>query len=148
MAGHATIPHTADAGITATAPDLPGLFCEAAAALGEVCAALAARVPASIWVDVAIDADDLPSLACAWLNELIALGDIRHAALVTVRNVLLDCPVTPSPVGPWRLRAQVGLRRYTEPGVRALRQVKSATLHGLVVEQRREDWMLRAYLDL
>jgi SHS2 domain-containing protein len=148
MARHATIPHTADAGITATASDLPGLLCEAAAALGEVGAAVTLHVPASIWVDVAIEADDLPSLACAWLNELIALGDIEHATLVTVRNVLLDCPDTPNAVGPWRLRAQVGLRRYTEPGVRALRQVKSATFHGLVVEQQRDGWMLRAYLDL
>lgn len=145
---HRALPHTADAGLMAAASDLRALFQEAATALSEIAADVAPGVEASIGHDVALEADDLPSLAYTWLNELIALSDIHHAAVVGTHVIHVDSPAADEAVGCWSLRARVGLRPYAEGGVRALRQAKSATYHGLVVERQDGCWTLVAYLDL
>ena len=145
---HGALPHTADAGFTAAASDLPALFCEAARALSELAADVSLGVPASVWHAVELEADDLPALACAWLNELIALADIHHAAVVATSDPQVDGPSGNDAVGKWSLRGRVGLRQHVEGGVRVLRELKSATYHGLALERRDGCWTLRAYLDL
>jgi SHS2 domain-containing protein len=145
---HVALPHTADAGFMAAASDLPALFQESAVALAEIAAEIAPGTEASIGHDVSLEADDLPSLAYAWLNELIALADINHAAVVSTRVMGVDSHAADKAVGSWSLRARVGLRPYAAGGVRVLREPKSATYHGLVVERTGACWTLRAYLDL
>jgi len=145
---HVLLPHTADAGLSAEADDLPGLFEEAAAALAELLAEVAPEVEASTWEAITLEARDLPGLVYAWLNELIALGDIHHGAIVTATVERLDGPARDDADDAWRLLGRVGIRAYGEPGVRALRQAKSATYHGLLVERRGGGWTMRAYLDV
>lgn len=147
-ASHGALPHTADAGFTAAASDLPGLFHEAATALTEMASDVAPGVPVSVWHDAEVEADDLPGLAYAWLNELIALADIHHAAVVSTHVIGVDGPAASEAAGSWSLRARVGLRPYAAGGVWARSQPKSATYHGLGVRRTGACWTLRAYLDL
>jgi SHS2 domain-containing protein len=143
------LPHTADAGFMAAASDLPALFREAATALAEISAEIAPGVVPSIWHPVELEAGDLLALAYAWLNELIALRDIHHAAVLATRLVQVDGPSNDDAAGGmWSLRGQVGLCPYIEGGVRVLREPKSATYHGLVLKRSDGCWTLRAYLDL
>jgi SHS2 domain-containing protein len=144
---HRGLPHTADAGFMAAASDLPALFREAATALSEISAEIAPGNPPSMWHAVELEADDLPALACAWLNELIALRDIHHAAVVATTLIQVEGPASEA-VGKWTLRGRVGLRPYVEGGVRVLREPKSATYHGLALERIDGCWTMRAYIDL
>jgi SHS2 domain-containing protein len=141
------LPHTADVGLEATAADLSGLFEEAGRALAEVAADLLPGAAAPPWEDVVVSAGDLPALAYAWLNELVARAELRHAALAAVSVAGIDGPLDDR-AGSWRLRGRIGLSRLGDPGVRSRRQVKSATFHDLVVQPHRGGWLLRAYLDL
>jgi SHS2 domain-containing protein len=145
---HRELPHTADAGFMAAASDLPALFREAATALSEISAEIAPGLAPSIWHAVELEAGDLPALAYAWLNELIALRDIHHAAVVAASLVQVDGPSNDGAGGTWSLRGRVGLCPYIEGGVRVLREPKSATYHGLVLKRSDGCWTLRAYLDL
>jgi SHS2 domain-containing protein len=144
---HRLLPHTADAGLEATAPDLSALFEEAGCALAEVAADLLPGAAAAAWEDIVVSAGDLPALAYAWLNELVALAEVRHAALVAVSVDGVDGPLDDR-AGGWRLRGRIGLSPLGDPGVRSRHQVKSATFHGLVVQRAGDGWILRAYLDL
>ncbi len=146
--GHDLLPHTADVGLGVDAADLPGLFEEAASALTDLLADVAPHVEASTWKAITLEAHDLPGLAYAWLNELIALGDIHHGAVVTAMVERLDGPAQDDADGSWHLVGRAGIRAYGDPGVRALRQAKSATYHGLLVERRGDGWTMRAYLDV
>jgi SHS2 domain-containing protein len=145
---HRALPHTADAGFTATAPSLPQLFEESAAALSDLTTSRGRGVEASSWEQVVLDADDLPGLAFAWLNELIALADIHRAAIVATAIDRLEVRGASAEDGRWHLESRVGLRATSEPGVRVLRQLKSATYHGLTVEGRGTRWTMRAYVDV
>jgi len=142
------LPHIADAGFTAAAPTLSELFEEAATCLAELAADIAPGTEASAWEEVVLVADDLAGLAFAWLNALIALSDIHHGAVVATHVAQVDGPSADEAVGSWSLRGRVGLRPYAEGGVRALREPKAATYHGLVLGRRGCCWTLRAYLDL
>jgi SHS2 domain-containing protein len=143
--GHDVLPHTADTGLRAWAPDLPGLFEEAAGALAEIAAEVAephdrrdARDTA-----VAVEARDLVGLAFAWLSELVGLADATHSALVETRIARIE----QGPEG-WRLE---GCARFVGPhpgAVRPRHDVKSATYHGLAVERMGGGWSLTAYLDI
>jgi SHS2 domain-containing protein len=147
--GHEAIPHTADVGLRAFAADLDGLFAEAALGLSEL--ALGPSVDASpegdrdrtrIRASVELEADDLVGLAYAWLNELIGLGEIHRAAVVSVEDVRVAGPA------PARLTGQVGLHAFRPGGRRPLRHLKAATYHGLTVGRTRSGWTLVAYLDV
>ncbi len=142
---HGSLPHTADAGITAAAPALPGLFEELAAALGEITADLSAS-PGSPELEerVVLTASDLPALAFAWLNELIGISEIHRAAVARadVEAVGVD---TPDGV---RLEARVLLVPFASEGARPRTAVKSATMHRLEVQRRNAGWRAVTYLDL
>jgi SHS2 domain-containing protein len=141
------LPHTADVGLEATAADLPALFEEAGRALAEVAADFPSEALSSPQEGVEVEARDLVALAYAWLNELVTRAEVEHAALVVVRVDAVEGPLD-DPSGPWRLRARIGFRPFRDPDVRPRRQVKSATFHGLVVQQHGNGWLLRAYLDV
>ena len=142
---HEALPHTADVGLRAEAPDLPALFEETAAALAE----LAADVPPGAtgverWV--VRSATDLEGLAFAWLDELIGLADAAGAAVgaTTVEGI----EEHGDPVAAWMLRARVRLVAYGPGGARPRVGVKSPTYHGLRVEPHDGGWALTAYLDV
>ena len=164
--GREILPHTADTGLRAWAPDLPGLFEEAAAAVAEIAAevptevravmasgvpgdGIASGVPGGgtvVGADegrILLDAPDLVGLAFAWLNELVGLADVRHAALAgtCVQRVGVAA-------GGCQIEARAWFVDRAAPGVRLRHDVKSATYHGLVVEREDETWSLTAYLDI
>ena len=143
---HAIVPHTADAGFTAVAPTLPGLFEEAAVALAEMTADVAGDSEPTSWSEFDLEAPDLPALAFDWLNALIGEGEIRRGVLVTVAGLVLDAPT--SPRAAWRLRARAGFRDFGLPGVLMRRPPKSATFHGLAVQPGPDGWTMIAYLDM
>ena len=157
---HEILAHTADAGVGARAPDLPGLFEEAAAALAELAADVDPGVPTDE-VEVVLEAADLVGLAYAWLNELISLADARSAAIAGARVEAAAVGRAPRPAdgrdggvaerGEERqavLRATVALVPFGR-GARARLDVKSATYHRLAVERGPGGgWTLTAYLDV
>jgi SHS2 domain-containing protein len=146
MREHEVLPHTADAGFRARADTLAGLFEEAGRALAELMAEVDAALEPAQWETVELAADDLSDLAYAWLNELIALAEIRRAAIAATAVEHIDPLAGGSPA--WQLRAAVGLVSHGTPGVHSLRQVKSATYHGLLVEGDGRRWRMEAYVDI
>lgn len=136
---HETIPHTADVGIRAEAPDLAGLFEEAAMAVAEIAADARAGAPAEAGPTIELAAADLPGLAFAWLNELIGLADI-HGPLDRAEVAAVEAV----PDGGWRLRGCAAFGAGARPRL----DIKSATYYGLVVERAGGGWRLTAYLDV
>ena len=157
--GHEILAHTADAGLCARAPDLPSLFEEAAAALGELAADVDPAEPADE-IRVELVALDLVGLAYAWLNELIGLADVRAAAIGRSRVDSVEVEPGDRPgKGPGEAGERPGegsvvLRAIVDlvpcgRGARPRLDVKSATYHGLTVEpDPGGGWTLTAYLDV
>lgn len=144
--GRRTTADTADVRIDAWAEDLPALFEEAAEALARVIADLQGEPPAAVWHAVILEAPDLPAMAHAWLNELIGLSDMHHAALVGVSVDRLAVGAAPDGRASWSLRAKVGLRPFSGRDVRARREVRAATFQRLTVRQDADAWTLNASL--
>lgn len=140
---HRLLPHTADAGLEASAPTLPALFEEAALALADLTSDRAAEAIGSTEAPIELVAPDLPALAFAWLGELIGLIDARASA-VSVTDVRTVEPVRDG----WRLVADIRLAPFDGVRVRRRDDVKSVTYHGLVVEPAGGGWRLVAYLDV
>jgi SHS2 domain-containing protein len=147
-AWHEAIPHTADAGFRVVAEDLRSLFTEAGAALIEIASELAPGTDAVVWREITLSAADLQALAFAWLNELISLADVETGAVVAT-DVIEVVDLGPQSSGSGAsLRARIGLRPFAAGGVRVLRELKSATYHGLTVSRLGAAWELRAFVDL
>jgi len=142
--GHETLPHTADVGIMAWSDDLPGLFREAACALGDQIADVHPGSAPVAWITVRVQGSDLAGLAFAWLNALITEAEITRGALVESR---VD-RVARRDNGTWVIEARAGLAPFDGTAIRVRRPPKSATYHDLVVEPRGSGWLLRAYLDV
>lgn len=143
---HELLPHTADAGFRARAATLPEVFAEAGQALAELAAQVEPGVEVSVTESVALEAADLVGLAYAWLNELIGLAAVARAALVDVDVERVD-RLAGEQTG-WSMVAMVGLAAIDGRAVRPLRDIKSATYHGLLVERDGAGWRLEAYVDI
>lgn len=146
--GHEAVGHTADARIRAWAPSLAALYEEAAGAVADLTVATRPGTGATAWLDVDVTADDLERLAFAWLNELIGLAEVERGGIVAASVVGLRGSRRTAAVGPWHLIGRVGIHPFDEFDVRALRQAKAATLHGLRVESGPDGWVLVAVLDM
>lgn len=140
--GHELVPHTADAGLRAWAPDLPALFEEAATVLGELSADIAPDAPRGIAHRIDLAADDLPALAFAWLGELIGRIDVGGALAGTHVALLARSDRE------WHLRASATLIPFDGATVRRRADVKAPTYHRLAVEQTEGGWSMTAYLDV
>ncbi|HXG40657.1 MAG TPA: archease [Candidatus Limnocylindrales bacterium] len=140
--GHELLPHTADARLRAWAPDLAGVFEEAALALAELSADVGAPAGTGERIPIEVEAVDLPGLAFAWLNELIGLADV-HGAIAGVR---VEAVERTSGDG-WRLRGEARFVPF-DGAARPRIDVKSATYHGLTVEEAETGWRLMAIVDL
>ena len=141
--GHELLPHTADAGLAGHAPDLPGAFEEAAAALAELGADIPDGAPVVEASCGTLTARDLPGLAFAWLNELVGRAAAEGAALEGGRVGRLE----PSE-GCWELDGTARLARFGPGGAAFRRDVKAVTFHRLTVEDDARGWTLTAYVDL
>lgn len=135
--GHEQIEHTADVGLRVWAPELTGLFEEAATALVAVMGAGAG--PAARTERILLDAPDLEALFVDWLSELLFLFEARDfvpsAASVRVEEE------------PLRLEAELsgGDRRgFVQHGP----AVKAVTYHGLEIKWTDRGYQARVYLDV
>jgi SHS2 domain-containing protein len=140
-----------ETGIEARAADLRVLFEEAAHALLRVTPHPDPAGPASRWETVSLRAADLPGLAGAWLDRLIALGDSRlsderREAIVMVAVDRVAPPDEDAQYGRWQLRARVGLRPYQPTASAPTREVRTASDRPLAVEGAPGGWTLRAQL--
>ena len=114
-------PHTGEVVLRVGAPDLRGLFVEAASALAELQAGDALPTMLDRSDVIQLETPDVDALLVSWLDELIFLGDVHHC--VYTRFELEHCTPT-------------SLRAFVFGGSpESLRtQVKAATFHRLRVE--------------
>ena len=142
--GHEALPHTADAGLRAWGPTLESTFEEAAVALAELTAERTSReaIVTGIEERIALEADDLVGLAFAWLNELVGLIDL-DGALSRVGVTGIE-----SSARGWSLQAWAEFVSFDDRAIRRMADVKSATYHGLAVDETRGGWAMTAYLDI
>lgn len=133
-----TIEHTADIGIEVEAEDLPTLFAGAASCMfGLVVDTGTVRPEES--VDVRLEGADLQELLFKWLNELIYILDARS---------LLLSRFAVERIGEDGLEATV-LGERVDPGRHEIREeIKAATYHEMVVENRGDRWFARVILDV
>jgi SHS2 domain-containing protein len=145
--GHELVPHTADVGLRARAGDLAGLFEEAAGAFADLTADLPENVPLGERATEAVTlcAHDLISLAFNWLNELVAVSELRRSAVTGARVERVD--VAAEGAG-CRLVATIYLVPFDGATARRRTSVKSATFYRLSVRQFDSGWQMTAYLDV
>jgi len=133
-----TIEHTADIGIEVEAESLEELFAGAARAMFSIMVDLDG-VSAVLSRDVSLDASDLVDLMFEWLNELIFLVSANRLAL---------CDFEVGSVSSERLVATVRGEEI-DPARHSLElEIKAATFHEMVVEERGEGWYARVIFDV
>lgn len=130
--------HTADLGLRVRAPDLNGLFAEAATALFAAIVDGIDTVRPERAVDVSIEGSDLDYLLFDWLRELLYRFDAEHVVFsrfdVSVGDAGLAATAWGEPLDPAR-------------HVLA-HEVKAVTYHGLFVEQEGTDWVAEVIVDI
>jgi SHS2 domain-containing protein len=133
-----TIEHTADIGIEVEAESLEELFAGAARAMFSIMVDLDG-VSAVLSREVSLDASDLVDLMFEWLNELIFLVSA---------NRLVLCDFEVGSVSGERLEATVRGEEI-DSGRHSLElEIKAATFHEMVVEERGEGWYARVIFDV
>jgi len=169
---HRLLPHTADTGFEALGPDLATAFEEAGYALAGLTADIAPEALLELGPQalpplsaVRIEGRDLPSLAFAWLGELVGRVDVDGALAAVEVDAVEGGPSTVGngdagamaaadgeaamPTEGWRLLARVATLPFDGVRVRRRADVKAATYHGLAVEaDPGGGWRLTAYLDV
>ena len=126
--GHRPIEHTADCGIEAWAPDLPGLFEECAAGMFQL---MFFAAPAAASIEVEATGSTHEEVLVAWLSELLYVAETRGLALsaFTVDRVSSEA-----------VEGRVGGVPLTAARTRGT-PIKAVTHHGLEV---RHDGVWRA----
>ena len=130
--------HTADVGLRVTAPELDGLFEDAARGLFSLIVENPAEVREQRQVQVALVEGDRRYLLHDWLNELLFRFDSERLLLsrFDVR------------VGESGLEAEA----YGEPldhgRHRLAHEVKAITYHGLMVQRESQGWVAEVILDI
>ncbi|MDQ7859821.1 MAG: archease [Armatimonadota bacterium] len=132
------IDHTADVGIVVRAATLPELF-EAAAEGMFGFIVDSDSVASRAWVERRVEADDLPGLLVAWLNDLLAM---LAADGFVPKTFVVD------EVGERRLRATVHGEPVDVARHRFRLDVKAATYHMLDVRQTDGEWTARVIFDV
>jgi SHS2 domain-containing protein len=133
-----TFEHTADLGLRVRAPDLDGLFAEAARALFATVVEDLDTVEPRQRLDVKLEGDDREYLLFDWLRELLYRFDAGH---------LLLCRFQVK-VGPAGLEAS-GWGEPLDRSRHALsHEVKAITYHGLRVEQEPGGWLAEVIVDI
>jgi len=136
--GFETFEVTADQGIHAWAPDLPGLFREAARGLWSLMFE-SAGVQAVRSVPVAVEAADRELLLVAWLNELLYLYEVDGLAGAEAQiDRLTDTGLLAAVRG-----ETLDLSRH-----RVVGHVKAVTYHDLRVAPTPAGWEARIVVDV
>jgi SHS2 domain-containing protein len=130
--------HTADLGIRVRAPDLNGLFADAATALFAAVVDGLEGVRPVQQVEIAIDGADLDYLLFDWLRELLFRFDAEH-------HLLSQFDVRVSETG-----AKATARgEPLDPARHVLsHEVKAITYHGLRVERDGDGWVAEVIVDI
>lgn len=132
------IDHTADAGFTVRAPDLPSLFARAAWALFAIITDPAAVRPAET-LAVTVAAADREALLVRWLAELNFIHQTRALLFGDFAvTSLSDTQLTASVKG-----EKIDRGRHT-----VYTEIKAVTFHGLTVERQESGWLARVIVDV
>jgi SHS2 domain-containing protein len=133
--GHEILEHTADVGLRIWAPDLSGLFEEAARGLIAVMGTPTGE--ATRHEEIRVVAPDAVALLVDWLSEVLFLFDARGFVPHDVRANVTE----------WRVDAAVegGDVRGFEQGGAA---VKAVTYHDAKLEHTSDGYEARVYLDV
>jgi SHS2 domain-containing protein len=126
--------HTADVGIEATAPDLPGLFSEAVRGMAAVILAADPPPPAAR-EPVAAEADDLAALLVAVLDEALFRFETTGRLPVGAELEVSD-------------RRAEGSFGLVTPRAPDGPQIKAVTYHQLEVARGPEGWRARVFFDV
>jgi SHS2 domain-containing protein len=129
---------TADQGIHAWAPDLPGLFRVTALGLWSLMVE-PAGVGSVRSVPVTVEAPDRELLLVAWLNELLYLHEVEAIAGADVRIEALT---------ETRLQATVQGETLDPSRHRVVGHVKAVTYHDLRVAATPGGWEARVVVDV
>ena len=132
-----TFEHTADLGLRVTAPDLEGLFRDAARGLfGVIVESVPELRPEC--VELSLEGTRKDWLLLDWLNELLFLFETRELLLGDFEIAVDDRGLRASARG-----AKVDLGRD-----RLLHEVKAITYHGLRVDHTADGWLAELIVDI
>ena len=129
--------HTADLGLRVSAPDLNGLFREAAEGFFSVIVDEIPRRGTPEPIDFKLEADSTEFLLVDWLSELLYVFDTKRVLLdsfeVDIRGTTLTA---------------TALSRPFDGDNDLLHEVKAVTYHALRVEQTSTGWLAEVILDI
>jgi SHS2 domain-containing protein len=130
--------HTADIGLEAKAPSREELFVVAARGLRAMLFGISPAAE-SLRLEVHLEAGNCAELLVAWLNEILCLSEMTRLVPAEFQIIHLDehclrATLTGEPFDPARHTVE--------------RVAKAVTYHQLVVEERKNGWYARVYIDL
>jgi SHS2 domain-containing protein len=129
------VEHTADMALRIWAPDLPGLFIEAARGMFSLMAGATVQGDPTGWQRVHLQAIDYESLLVEWLNELLFLAEEGDRLFVEFRVEHLSSA---------ELEAQAGWIRGKLTGA----HIKAATYHNLFIQHTEHQVEVELTLDV
>lgn len=139
---HRFLSHTADLRLEVTAPSLEELFAEALVGFTEAMTEVGTVEERDRW-EVEAEADDLPGLLVAWLDELLFRFDAR--GLLPRRAAVRIAEEG----GSFRLGATVFGEPYDPERHEIKVLLKAITYHGLAVEQTAaREWRAEVIIDI
>lgn len=142
MGRYRILEHTADKGIEASAGDLPALFETAARGLFALMIDPDTCTP-SEEMSIELRAIDREMLLVRWLNELLYYFEVHKRLFCEFQVAITESD------GTQQLHANALYRPVDPQEIEWTgAPVKSATYHGLILEQREEGWFLRFYVDV
>jgi SHS2 domain-containing protein len=139
--GYRFVDHTADVAAELTGRTLPELFVSAAQALTDTLTELS-RVQPLVTQSVTLESGVLDDLLVDWLNELLYRFEVQNM-LVSDATVEVE-----ERDGRWHLRGTVAGEQFDPARHPSRVLVKSATYHGLSVQQSAHGWSARIVFDI
>ena len=139
--GYTFVDHTADVAVDLTGPTVEALFASAAQALTDTITQLDAVRPL-VTQSVTLESGVLDDLLVDWLNELVYRFEVQ--------NVLVsDATVTIAQAADrWHLGGTIAGEPFDPARHPSRVLVKSATYHGLSVQEGAHGWTARIVFDI
>ena len=135
MTTHEFLDHTSETVLRVRAPDLPGLFAEAARGLGEIERGGIAGTGERVEHEVSVESSDAAGLLADWLNEVIWISETGQFVPDSVEIRLRGDTALTATLAGERLAASPSL-------------VKAATRHALRLEREASGWSAEVTLDV
>jgi SHS2 domain-containing protein len=132
------IDHTADLGIIVKAPDVEGLFSNAAMAMTELMVKGDLGKKKTLR-ETSLHAQDYPDLMVRWLGEVLYLFDGEGLIVDRIEFKALSAT---------RLEARLSMADFSPQRHRILREIKAVTYHGISVEIKDDLWEARVIFDI